>query len=95
MEFEQDELFDKYIEAFKKLPLKEKKEITIKKIQKLLSYVDKLNETINNPNKILYNKEIQDIKKTNSTEDDFIEAVLVYIHSIEESLANYIDKIGG
>ena len=95
MEFVEDETFDKYIESFKKLPTKEKKEITIKEIQKLLSFTEKLNELINNPNKILINKELKDLQNENNTEDDFIEAVLVYIHSIEESLTNYIDKIGG
>ncbi len=95
MEFIEDKTFNNYIEAFKKLPIKEKKDITIIEIQKLLSFTEKLNKSTNNQNKILINKEIKDLKNENSTEDDFIEAVLVYIHSIEESLANYIDKIGG
>lgn len=99
MEFVEDESFNAYIEKFKKLNLQDKKEITINEINRLLIFLDKLNREINENCKILLNREMAGIKKEGSTEDDFVEAVFVYINSIEEALANYVDnienKIGG
>ena len=48
---------------------------------------------MNNNSKILFNREILDIKKDNCDEDDLAEAVFVYIHSVQEALADYVESV--
>ena len=51
----------------------------------------KLHEVKGLSAELLLNKEVLDIKDKNSTEDDFVEAIFVYILSIQELLASYVD----
>ena len=67
MKFVEDSKFNEMIEVFKKLPLKNKKEI------------DK-------DDYVLYNKEILDVEKEEQTEDDFVEAIYVYLSSVKEMM---------
>lgn len=91
MEFVKDKVFDNYIESYKKLPLEEKKNLVIDEMKKIMILLEKIN--INENKKVLFNKEIFDINKKDSTEADFVEAVFVYINSIEELLANCIKEV--
>ena len=43
--------------------------------------------------KVLYNREIQDLKNNNATQDDFVEAMFVYVHSVKELFASLIDVL--
>ena len=89
----EDRDFNEYIEAFKKLPLKKKQDLTIKEIIELFAFINKLQNDLNLNNNVLYNKEIEDLNNETATEDDFVEAVYVYIYSLKEYLADYIEKI--
>lgn len=86
MKFVEDTNFDEYVEAFKKLPLEKKKEILITDFKELLIVINKLN---NNNKDVLFNRELLEV---NQTEDDFVEAIFVYLCSIKESLGNYINE---
>ena len=88
MKFLENTNFNNYVESYKKLPLKTKKEILEKEFQELLTILEKIDK---NHNEVLYNKEILDIRKENQTEDDFVEAIFVYLYSIKELLGNYIN----
>lgn len=88
MKFVENTNFNNYVESYKKLPLKTKKEILEKEFQELLTILEKIDK---NHNEVLYNKEILDIRKENQTEDDFVEAIFVYLYSIKELLGNYIN----
>ena len=88
MKFVENTNFNNYVELYKKLPLKTKKEILEKEFQELLTILEKIDK---NHNEVLYNKEILDIRKENQTEDDFVEAIFVYLYSIKELLGNYIN----
>lgn len=83
--------FDEYVETFKKLPLLKKKELTIQEIKVLIALLSKLNQDLNVDDRILLNKEILDLQKDTQTEDDFVEAVFVYINIIKETLSDYLD----
>ena len=85
--------FDEYVETFKKLPLLKKKDLTIQEIKVLIALLCKLNKDLNVDDRILLNKEILDLQKDTQTEDDFVEAVFVYINIIKETLSNYLDVI--
>lgn len=84
--------FNDYIECYKKMPLDLKKDLVIEESKKILAFLEKLKNDFNVQGKILFNKEILDVKNS-SSEEDFTEAMFVYIHSIEESLGEYIDMI--
>ena len=88
MKFVENTNFNNYVESYKKLPLKTKKEILEKEFQELLTILEKIDK---NHNEVLYNKEILDIRKENQPEDDFVEAIFVYLYSIKELLGNYIN----
>lgn len=86
------EEFDKYINEFKKLPLKRKKIEVINELKKFLAITIKLKQDLKIEKEILMNREVLDIKES-MQEEDFIEAVYVYLYSIEESLGDYLDTI--
>ena len=93
MEFIEDINFDNYVSKYKNLPLKEKKEIVEKEIEELLVVLNVLNEKYGQKPKILFNREILDLKKEHATEADFVEAMFVYSYSIKELLASLIDGL--
>lgn len=92
MEFINNKSFDLYVESYKKLPLSDKKEIVVEEIYSIFSLFEKLNTKPHQEYKVLFNREILDLKKENATEDDFVEAMFVYINMIEEMLSDHIDN---
>lgn len=87
MEFVESTSFNEYVEAFKKLPLANKKKIVQNDFKELIALL----KEIDNNEFVLYNKEILDVEKENQTEDDFVEAIFVYLSSVKEMLADYIN----
>ena len=93
MELNTDKEFDMYVESYKKLPLIEKKKIIEKEFKEIIStFYGLINRHNVNP-KVLFNREILDLNKEEFTEDDFAEAVFVYINAIKELIGNYVDIV--
>jgi len=86
-----EEKFNNYIETYKKLSLIDKKQALEKEIKETLALLQKLHENLGKENDILFNKEVLDVKDGISSEEDFVEAMFVYILTIQESLASYVD----
>ena len=80
---EKQEIFDSYMEEFKKLEISQKQDEVIDKLKKVLAYLT----IYANNNEISYNlvksKEIQDLEE-NPTNDDYYEAIMVYLENIDE-----------
>lgn len=93
MEFIDDINFNNYVEKYKILPLKEKKEIVEKEMQELLAVINTLNQKHGKNTKTLFNREILDLKKEDATEDDFVEAIFVYSYSIKELIASLVEGL--
>lgn len=92
---ERQKAFDEYVSAFCDLDLVQKKEMVLKEIKETLAVTQKIANDIGNNNELLINKEVLDARDLeNCSEDDFYEALFVYIHSIQESLGTIFDKIG-
>lgn len=87
MEFVESTSFNEYVEAFKKLSLANKKKIVQNDFKELIALL----KEIDNNDFVLYNKEILDVEIENQTEDDFVEAIFVYLSSVKEMLADYIN----
>lgn len=94
MEFKKDIDFDNYVEKYKMLSLKDKIKVIEYQIDELIVVLDSLNTKFGSTENILFNREILDIKKENFSEDDFAEAVFVYIYSIKELIGTLVEKMG-
>lgn len=85
--------FDEYMEYYKKQPLSEKRDIVYSQLKVLASLTNKMCEELNVDNELLLNKELLDLKRENVSEDDFLEAIIVLINSIQNSLCDFDLKL--
>ena len=90
---EETENFKEYMEYFKNQPLKEKQSIILDQLKILTSFSNSMCKELDLKNEILVDKEVLDVNKREYTEDDFAEAVVVYINSIQNSICDYVDGI--
>lgn len=88
----ESESFNNYVETFKKLPLQEKKVRVVNELQRLLTFIEKAKQDLNIRVGVLYNKEVLDLNTDKISDDDFVEAMLVYVHSIQEALGSYFNE---
>lgn len=95
MNFIENEEFNNYVSMFKQLSKKDKEEALINILKENLVVVEKLLENKDVNKEVLFNKEILDLKKENYTDDDYLEAVFVYLHSFRELFASYIEVLEG
>lgn len=93
MKFVQDSNFNEYVDKYKNLPLKEKKELVEREMEELLVVLNALNEKYGEEPNVLFNREILDLKKDEATEADFVEAMFVYSYSIKELIASLVDGL--
>lgn len=85
--------FNEYIEVYKKLSLKKKQDLVVEEILDIFKFLNKLKQDLNLDNNVLFNKELDDLKNVDFTDDDFVEAVYVYMCSLKEYLADYIETV--
>ena len=93
MKFVQDSNFNEYVDKYKHLLLKDKKELVEKEMEELLVVLNALNEKYGDTPNVLFNREILDLKKEDATEDDFVEAMFVYSYSIKELIASLVNGL--
>lgn len=89
----QDEKFNEYVELFKQFPINEKKKRTHNEIKKLVAFVEKAKQDLNIESNLLYNKELKDLNNDEISDDDFVEAIFVYTHMLEESIGAYFNAV--
>ena len=89
----EDTNFDLCVQNFKKKTKKEKQQIVVSEIKKLIAVIEKMKSDAELKNEMLFNKEILDDFDDEPEDEDFEEAMFVYVHSIQESLAEYFDFI--
>lgn len=96
MEIIENKDFNEYIEKYKQLNLKDKQKSIINLLKEDIIILQKVlsNNNKENDYKMLYNREILDVNNENYTEDDFSEAVIVYLYAIRELVAELIEKGG-
>ena len=88
---ELNEVFNDYIIEFKKLSTLEKRDEIILSIKELIAAFNQL-AIIDNINlDYLKNNEINDLKKDVVSEDDFLEAELVYLEVAKNLIGQYLD----
>lgn len=87
------ENIEEYMTFFKSQTLKEKQGIIYEQLQLLAGLTNKMCKELNIPNEVILNKELLDLKDTNYTEDDFAEAIVVLISSIQNSICDYSNGV--
>lgn len=85
--------FNEYMTFFKKQTLKEKQSIVYEQLQSLAAFTNNMCNEMDIPNELILNRELLDLKNENYTEDDFAEAVIVLINSIQNSICDYANGI--
>ena len=88
-----EENINDYMSYFKKLSLKEKQGIIYEQLQTLTGLTNNLCKELNIENEPILNREILDLKNINYSEDDFAEAIIVLINSIQNSICDYTNGI--
>jgi len=81
--------FEKYMADFKQLPLKEKQMLIYDQLKMLAGLTNSFCKEINADNEIIIDKELSDLTKEDYTEDDFAEAVVVLVNSIQNSICDF------
>lgn len=89
---EKELILKKYIEEYKKLDIKSKKEEFITSLKELLIIFDGLAEVDNIKLEYLKNNEILDLQSDDVSDDDFLEAAMVYLEISKDIIGQYISK---
>lgn len=83
-------LFTEYMDAFKELDISEKRIEIINSIKEVSALLVKLADDDGISLKYLNSKEILNFKNGRETEEEFLEALLVYIENFKEMLGQYL-----
>lgn len=84
MEEEKQKVFTDFMNEFVKLTIEQKNSEIIEKQKTILAYLIKYATENGIQYELLKSKEINDIDKNNSTNEDYLEAMMVYLQNIEE-----------
>ena len=84
--------FNKYIEEFKKLDTYSKREEFIRMLKEFVAILNTMASNEGIEVNFLKSQEILDLQKENVTEDDFIEACLVYLENAKNIIGEFLDK---
>lgn len=87
---EKNRVFKEYIEAFKELDTDRKREEFIKSLKDFIVIFDSLAQQDNIKIEYMHSNEILDLQKENLSEDDFIEASVVYLEIAKDIIGQYL-----
>ena len=83
------ENFEEYMDFFKNQTLNEKQQIIYDQLKILSCFTNNLCEIVGIKNKVITNNKILDLEKSNYTEDDFADSIIVFINSIQNSICDF------
>ena len=87
---ELQQAFLDYIEEVKKLPLIDKKKEVVDNIKELIAAIDYLAQEEGMQLHYLTSKEVLDINNENMPEEEYVEALLVYIENAKNMIGEYL-----
>lgn len=90
---ERQESFNAFIDEYKENTLMNKQKIVISELKELIALFQKICSTQNINHELLVNREIIDVNKDNYTQEDFAEAVYVYIQMYKEIMSDFMLSI--
>ena len=92
---QKSESFNNLVEAFKKLDIEDKMTMVIDELKRTEALTLAMNDSIgeSRENDILLSREVLDVLDSNVSNEDFVEAVFVYIYSIREEVAHIYNTL--
>ena len=84
--------FNEYVRCFKDLSTSGKRKEIVNSLKEFIAVIDYLASKENIKLNYLQNNEIKDLFDDKVSEDDFLEAVLVYIEVAKNLVGEYMDK---
>jgi len=84
--------FNNYIEEFKKLDINSKRDEFIRILKEFVVILNVMATNEGVETTFLKNNEILDLQKEYVSEDDFIEAALVYLEVAKNMIGEYLEK---
>lgn len=85
--------FKDYVTAFKQMQTSDKRKEIIRNINEITAMFDSLASDAGIQVHYLKSKEISELNDGNESEDDYLEALLVYIENAKSVLGEYLLKI--
>ena len=87
------ENFASYMEEFKKKTTKEKEDIIYEQLKVLTYLTNSYCKEIGSNNEIIVNKELLDLEKDDYTVDDYLEALVTLLSSVQNSFCDFHDRM--
>ena len=87
---EMNSKFEAYIEEYKKQDIATKREKLINSIKDLIASIDAIGQEEGIELHYLKSREVLDLNGENTSEDDFLEAMLVYIETAKNLVGEYL-----
>lgn len=85
--------FNEYLEAFKQMDVPAKRNEIIHAVNEITASFDFLAADANIPLHYITSKEISELKNGYESEDDYLEALLVYIENAKSVMGEYLENI--
>ena len=85
--------FNRYLEAFKRMRISDKRQDIINAINEITASFVSLAEDANINIEYIKSKEITELNNGYESEDDYLEALLVYIENAKNVLGQYLFKV--
>ena len=85
--------FKEYVDAFKQMETIDKRKEIIRNINEVTAMFDMLATESNMQLSYLKSKEVTDLKDGYESEDDYLEALLIYIENAKSVLGQYLTKV--
>ena len=85
--------FNNYMNEFKQNSLEEKRKISLDQLKIIASLTNTMCNELGIENDLLVTKDIVEAQGENISEDDYVESVVVYTSSIQNSLCDFVDKM--
>ena len=85
--------FNNYMKEFKQNSLEEKRKISLDQLKIIAGLTNTMCNELGVKNDLIVTKDIVEAEKNNMNENDYVEAVVVYTSSIQNSLCDFIEKM--
>lgn len=84
--------FKEYVQAFKELDITDKRIELLNSVKEISALIEYLASQEGMQLSFLKSREILDMKSGQEREDDYLEALLVYVENSKNLLGQYLDK---
>jgi len=85
--------FNKYMEEFKSYSLDDKRKTALEQLKVILSLTDTMCEELGVDSEMIITKDAVEAQNNITSDDDFVEGVVVYASSIQNSLCKFTEKL--